>query len=178
MIKFKKYIEDFSLTKNKKIYFYLFVLLSIIIMIIIFYFSHQTATKSLVISDSIGNKVYSTLKPSSEKMSAYEKLLTKIFVRKFAHFAFFGALGFCLIGALVNTKINKFSNKLLLAGIIGLFYSIFDEVHQIFIDGRTAEVVDVLLDFLGVIVGIIFLLMLYKISISFNKKRLKQKNIN
>ena len=69
----------------------------------------------------------------------------------------------------INTK-----RKIILAFIFGLFYAIADEIHQLFSSGRTAKIMDVGIDSLGVIFGILIIsLIIYLI----NRKNGKPKRI-
>lgn len=56
--------------------------------------------------------------------------------------------------------------QVIFAGALGALYAISDEIHQTFVPGRSGQVQDVLIDFLGVIIGICVLLFLVKL---FNK---------
>jgi VanZ family protein len=66
-------------------------------------------------------------------------------LRKIAHGAEFAVLGFLLLRALGNE----------LAGLVaGVAYAISDEIHQHFVPGRQAALLDVLVDTAGVAVGV------------------------
>jgi len=73
----------------------------------------------------------------------------------YMHFVvhFFEYLGFGLI-VLVALRSRKMDNPLIAAGIICVLYGISDEVHQLFVPGRIADVGDVLADSLGSLAGI------------------------
>ncbi|WP_244091652.1 VanZ family protein [[Clostridium] scindens] len=58
---------------------------------------------------------------------------------------------------------------------IAVFYTAVDEFHQLFVAGRGGRLIDVLIDSLGVVIGILVVRgieMLYKVV--YNRKRLKQ----
>ncbi len=58
-------------------------------------------------------------------------------------------------------KVQKVERKTLaLAALFTVLYAIFDEVHQLFIVGRTGTVGDVLIDSLGILIGILVIKML------------------
>jgi len=40
---------------------------------------------------------------------------------------------------------------------IGIFYAIFDEVHQIFVPGRQFDIWDITFDIIGIFLGIVFI---------------------
>ena len=50
----------------------------------------------------------------------------------------------------------------LLYWLIGSFYAASDELHQLFVPGRSGEIKDVLLDSLGVLLGVLLLGLLWK----------------
>ena len=51
--------------------------------------------------------------------------------------------------------------RMLYSFLIGIEYAIIDEVHQLFIDGRAGKVTDVLIDSVGVALGICTLMFVY-----------------
>ena len=131
----------------KKIIKIIFVL---IIMLTIFMFSSERDTISSNRSDGIiinttefilGRKL-----TSKEKEEYVEKYV--VYVRKTAHFTLYFLLGLAFISFL-----NEFSfdnKKLLLYTILFVFiYACSDEAHQLFVDGRSGEFLDVLIDTLG-----------------------------
>ena len=65
-------------------------------------------------------------------------------IRKCAHFFVYYVLAFLIMNALYICGIKK--KTLLICGILSILYSITDEVHQLFIDGRSGQITDVLLD--------------------------------
>lgn len=74
---------------------------------------------------------------------------------KINHFLAFFVLGFFLNLTLkYQTKFSKLKkNILLITVIIAAGYGLLDELHQLFIPGRSAEVLDWLADFIGAISG-------------------------
>ncbi len=86
-----------------------------------------------------------TLNPPSLGISAEDKL---------AHIIIYTILGYLMTRAFFfseNKRLNK--NAFLLSIIIGLLYGIFDEIHQMFVPGRYADVFDVVADFIGVLLA-------------------------
>lgn len=67
-------------------------------------------------------------------------------------------------GVLVITlfKTYQFSDikRVIFSLLIGLEYAIIDEIHQLFIDGRSGQVSDVIIDEIGFAIGIIFVLII------------------
>jgi VanZ family protein len=76
---------------------------------------------------------------------------------KLLHALAFGLLGFFLLGGLRPGKDGYSSGQLLLAIAIAGIYGVLDEVHQHFVPGRMPDVLDVLADFIGAVLGVYLL---------------------
>lgn len=128
----------------------------LIIGVRIFFFSAADAPKSdntsLSVSEKIVDMVPSTKNlPKAEKKKAAENINGR--VRKTAHFLIFAALGFAALGAM-NASVKKgFKTAAFAAFALCAFYAGTDEIHQIFVDGRSCEFRDFLIDCGGVLVG-------------------------
>ena len=71
-----------------------------------------------------------------------------VYVRKTAHFTLYFLLGLAFISFLKEFDLNN--KKLLIYTILFVFiYACSDEIHQLFIRGRSGEILDVLIDTLG-----------------------------
>ena len=57
----------------------------------------------------------------------------------------------------INTFIISKKRKILLSFLFGIIYAITDEFHQLFSSGRTAKILDVGIDTLGVGFGILII---------------------
>lgn len=122
------------------------ILLVIIWMIIIFSFSNQPATESSKLSNSvIRNTISKIIKNDSDEV--LEKYTRP--VRKLAHFSIYLVLGFLVLNCF---KISK--RNIIYSVLICFLYSISDEIHQMFIDGRSSEIFDVLIDTIGSSFGV------------------------
>ena len=66
-----------------------------------------------------------------------------------------------------------FSDKkrMLFAWLVGVEYAAIDEIHQLFIDGRSGQILDVFIDSIGVAIGICVLLFVYKMAKKIFAKR-------
>jgi VanZ family protein len=67
-------------------------------------------------------------------------------LRKLAHAGEFAALGALLLRALRDER---------LALVLGVAYAVTDELHQHFVPGRVASPLDVLIDAVGVALGVL-----------------------
>ena len=69
-----------------------------------------------------------------------------LLLRKLAHGAEYALLGLLLLRAL---------GREYLAVVLGIAYAVTDELHQHFISGRVGAPVDVAIDALGVVIGVL-----------------------
>ena len=141
--------------------------ITILWMVVIFSFSAKSAVQSTEMSTSVGKMicrifVHDFSSWSDEKQ---EELAAKIDhpVRKCAH-----ASEYALLGALVlltACTYAKMSPKTVAAAvIISVLYAASDEFHQRFVPGRSCQFTDVLIDSAGVMVGVGFIIVCYKIK--------------
>lgn len=133
----------------------LFGALTLLVMIAIFCFSAQNAVVSQQLSDGflaslIGRFLGVVLPRLSEKGMEFD-------IRKYAHMCEFMVLGVCAF--LLASEYRLWRRDLraaLLAFGFSLFYACTDEVHQIFVPGRACRAVDVLVDGIGIALGVLF----------------------
>ncbi|MBR2590149.1 MAG: VanZ family protein [Clostridia bacterium] len=106
---------------------------------------------------------------SAEQSAFFRELFTKLFgvgfteffVRKMAHTLEYAALGFVSAFAFAYTLKKA---KYFYFGIIFSFvYSITDEIHQLYVPGRSGQVRDVFVDLAGTLLGVLVLGCLYLI---------------
>ena len=86
-------------------------------------------------------------------------------VRKLAHFSIFAALGFFLFGAVRRTFDKSCT---LITILFCILYAVSDELHQLFVPGRSCQITDVATDTLGALAGMLVYFTSAKI---FNKVR-------
>ena len=145
-----------KLRQNKKLFHSILV---IIWMLVIFNFSSQNGTKSTKTSDVVTSMVVNVTTSVTNKDIPREEVKKKVedstfLVRKTAHFTEYLILGILVLQLLSDyTKINK--RMLIVSLVICYLYAVSDEVHQIFIPGRTAKVLDTFIDGAGSLVGIV-----------------------
>ena len=145
-----------KLRQDKKLFHSILV---IIWMLVIFNFSSQNGTKSTKTSDVVTSMVVNVTTSVTNKDIPREEVKKKVedstfLVRKTAHFTEYLILGILVLQLLSDyTKINK--RMLIVSLVICYLYAVSDEVHQIFIPGRTAKVLDTFIDGAGSLVGIV-----------------------
>ena len=150
------------LRENKKglkinIFRIIVIILLIVTFRIIFGFSSQNGEKSGTISRQITEFVTKDIKAIQKlEKSKKEIILNKIehFIRKLAHFSLYTVVGILVMSLMSTYKIEQIK-RISISLLTGVLYAISDEVHQSFVPGRGPQVLDVLLDSSGVLVGIL-----------------------
>ena len=142
------------------------IILLVLWMSLIFYFSHQPSYTS----DKTSNGVIDKLINIVEKVSKYEfneeelNIINKSLVypvRKSAHFIIYLILGI-LFYNLIRLYMNKNFKILIISILMCVIYACSDEIHQLFIFGRSGELRDVLIDFIGSLLGVMMAYKFYK----------------
>ena len=92
-------------------------------------------------------------------------------LRKCIHASVYFVLSILIFNCLKITKIKNW--KISVSSVILSFaYACTDEIHQIFVSGRTGQWIDVLIDTFGAILGVIVINIIFKII-----HRAKEKNL-
>ena len=120
-----------------------------ILMFIIFYFSNQASCVSSGTSSGITRRLFDLF--NLDEYLVFDTLHGLI--RKVAHFTIFFILGILVYNALYNTFKKEYIELLLYSILIVMLYAFSDEIHQLFIVGRSCELRDVLIDTTGGSVG-------------------------
>lgn len=127
----------------------------------IFWFSAQPAEESTQMSLGVGYEVGKLFVPGFSQWSAKEQ---KAFaekvdypVRKCAHASEYMILCFLLYFAVSSYPVNR-KKSMLLALLLTVFYAMTDEVHQLFVPGRSGRITDVAIDTAGALVSVVLLL--------------------
>lgn len=137
-------------------------------MILIFSLSHQTADTSSKTSGGIVETIVKIICPEYEELGYEEqeeiRLEVQFWVRKTAHFTLYAILGGFSFLSFITYKNLPLWARASISGATCLLYSISDEIHQLFIPGRSGEIRDVCIDFAGSMLAIVILLMLSRIK--------------
>ena len=128
----------------------IYLSLILIWMITVFCFSNENAENS---SNTSGKVVETIVEIFYKGISEEEKIekveILQPIVRKGAHLTIY-TIGGILLFLFCNTYDLVLKKKILYAIMIGGIYAIIDEIHQGFIPGRAPQVMDVLIDTVGV----------------------------
>ena len=132
-----------------------------------FYMSSRPAVESSNMSSGISTWIAQLLRPDYQNMSpadwtAYLDVV-HVVVRKIAHFSEYSILGIwiCTDFFLWKKKdvpeTSSLRRILLCSWLVGTAYAVSDEFHQIFVEGRSGELLDVLIDSGGVLTGVMLI---------------------
>lgn len=143
-----------TLVKVKNIKRIIYLILVIIWMIVVFSFSNQNGTKSQGSSDIITNKIIEISDDYFALDIKSSENTISFIVRKLAHFSIY-FLGGILIYNFINTFLINKKYIIIFSIILGVVYACTDELHQLFIDGRSAQMMDVFIDSCGLALAII-----------------------
>jgi len=144
----------------KKLIFFIPVVLW---MVIVFKFSNEPADTSQLTSLNITKKIVKIIS-KNEITDEKDELVQRVdkIVRKTAHYTLYAIGGFLIMIYIYQYKITE-NKKILYSILTGSIYACTDEIHQVFIPGRTGEITDVCLDSLGVATGVCVCLLAIKI---------------
>ena len=160
----------------------LLLLLLVLQMTLIFTMSSFGSDSSNAQSNQIIHVLHQVFPNLSNDHSFFGVSNLVFIVRKAAHFteyAILGLLFFLVYRAyfvkLTNAKFSnaKFSNaKFLFFALCSSFlYACTDELHQLFVSGRSGQFTDVLIDTLGALFGCLLLLMIRRLRKAWRARR-------
>ena len=135
------------------------LILVILWMILIFLFSHSN---SYISSNQSSGFIYKSIEFVSKvfNIEIEEKNINNIIdiieypIRKCAHIFLYFVLAI-LIVSLLNCYNLNYKQIFIYALLFCLLYATTDEIHQLFISGRSGSIKDVIIDFLGIYLGVL-----------------------
>ncbi len=133
-------------------------LLTVAVMVMIFAFSMEDADRSNETSGTVTRIVLSVIAPGYEQLAPerQEELFNSVqtVIRKCAHFSEYTLLGLVLRLCLESWFGQSGRKRLgLWAWAGGTLYACTDELHQLLVDGRSGQLMDVMIDSSGVLLG-------------------------
>ena len=142
-------------------------------MLFIFGSSKDTGEESSSLSLTITQKIVDIIEYNKDiTKEEYDALVEKLHtpVRKAAHMAEYAILAVLIcIPVLINMNIGNIrmislKQILFIVVIICMLYAATDEIHQLFVSGRTGKAADVLIDTIGAFCGTLVFLCIYKFA--------------
>ncbi|MBP3626901.1 MAG: VanZ family protein [Clostridia bacterium] len=156
------------------------IILTLAIMILIFSMSSQVAKVSNKTSGGLIEKVLNVVYPNFENLQTEEKenIISNFqyVVRKTAHFSIYFALGICVLMSIITYCNLRLYVRIVLSGIICIIYAASDELHQLYVAGRSCELFDVFIDAIGSILGILIGYFLYRLMLIYIRKKRRENN--
>jgi len=134
------------------------IILVILWMLVIFLLSSSNSIQSNNQSGYIVNYMANIFNISNIKLLSY-------IIRKIAHLS-----EYFILGALTINMITCYKKKTYIAIIICILYAISDEIHQSLVPGRSPQIIDILIDSIGSLIGILTYQFIIKII---NKYKIK-----
>lgn len=134
---------------------------------LIFSFSNQPSNTSSNTSSRMMDKIVNITENITNneldditKNNIYEYGMKPL--RKCAHFFLYFILGILLCSLIYQYKLN---NIIIVSLLFCLLYACSDEIHQLFITGRSGNIKDVFIDTMGSLLGIVIISKVYKIKL-------------
>ncbi len=157
---------------NKKVGIYL--LFTIFCMILIFTFSSKNSRSSNGVSMGLIDQGITIYERLSNQSVNHERVIQKLNypIRKLAHYSLYFLLGIFVYFLVYYSKCKY---KIIISIGICFFYAILDEVHQLFVLGRTGQPFDVFIDTFGFTTAI-FLLCFLKKRGKFSSQKVAQES--
>ena len=142
--------------KNRYGALYRILTVTMLLLWIFFIFYHSMETAEMSSSRSMG------LLAMMERYLGRYSFLTEHLLRKLAHFLEFAVEGVLLLSVLLGytERLFRYLGWPLLGGVLT---ALTDETLQLFSAGRSAQVTDVWIDFLGVMTGLLAAAVIVKI---------------
>ena len=134
----------------------LYVLLNIICLVTIYYLSSMNNKETNSLSKGIVYKSIEIIEHITHKEYDKKSIVNRFNypIRKCAHFLLFLLLGVCIYLLLNSFHIP---HKILISIILSILFATLDETHQMFSLGRSPSILDILIDSIGSIVGVIII---------------------
>lgn len=125
---------------------------------VIFYLSAQPAEESSELSTGLMHVLLQYI----ERIAVVDEGFFHHIIRKIAHLFAYFILGILAMFAFEKQKWHSLYQGII-AYIICVLYAMSDEIHQLFVPGRSGEIGDVGIDASGALLGILLYILLQKI---------------
>lgn len=155
---------------------YLWLAAALLWMVVIFCFSSQKADESSEISGTLVYNIVESVNQAAhldwkeEMILEYASALEHP-VRKAAHMTEYAVFACILLGNCMQYPILQ-KRRFLWAELCAASYAATDEFHQLFVEGRSGEVKDVIIDSTGALLGLLFAWIVISI---WNRLKIKRK---
>lgn len=153
---------------NKRLFLrILFFAAALAVMVFIFVMSSKNADASSAISKSFTRRLLGfILKGFGDMTPQRQEAIIgglQFIIRKTAHAFIYTVLGVLLTCGFLTFECIKKAKRFFVPLALGALYSVSDEIHQLFVQGRSCELRDVCIDSLGVAIGILLVLLVLRL---------------
>lgn len=153
-LNFIKYLDGRTLRR------YIFALLTILWCVLIFSLSAQSGGKSSETSGGFINMFCEFIVPEFSGFSGTQRAefveSLQFIVRKCAHFTAYMILSILSLQFFATLRrMKKPLHSMICAWIFSTLYAVTDEIHQLFVEGRSGQLRDVLIDSAGALCGVL-----------------------
>jgi len=150
------------------------------VMVTIFAYSSETRDQSTATSEAITSPIIKLFYPNIDAFDETAKetiiLMFSVTVRTAAHYFEYFVLGALAVAILITYKIkNNLLNVLAPLGF-SFLYALSDEIHQIFVQGRSCQFTDIIIDVCGALVGILTVFTVVRLTLTKNEKIIAPNN--
>lgn len=155
------------------------IMLVIIWMSTMFLFSNQQGTGSSSTSKKVSQIIVNIIDINKQYSDTEKEEIIEVIepiIRKLAHYTFY-AIGGILIANCVYQFCSEEKCVIVVSAIIGIVYATSDEIHQLMIPGRSGSIKDVIIDSIGILTGIAFLLLVREIVKELLEAKSKTKEV-
>lgn len=152
------------------------IILVILWMIIVFHFSNQQGETSGKTSKMVATKIVEIIDMQGKTIHQDKEIIVQRIepiIRKLAHYSIYSIGGMTIINC-IYLFINIEKRAIIYSTLAGIIYAVLDEIHQLFINGRSGAITDVIIDSLGILTGIAIYLLIQEILRRFFKSKLIQ----
>lgn len=150
--------------KKKLILRIICIILVVLWMVLVFMLSNEQADDSSETSGNVIRWIVTIFNPNitEENLKQSVEILQPI-IRKLAHFTLYTIGGLLITIMFLQFKANIKQTKTM-SFLLGTMYAVTDEIHQLFVPGRSGELRDVAIDSSGVLLGVVIVSLLVYIK--------------
>ena len=153
--------------KQKRL-FIICLLLTVVWIIVIYAYSAQTAEESAQNSSGIVDALIQITYPDFDQLTESEQTQISdnltLLVRKSAHATEYAILAILIYITCVISNLKWAHHVKIWIALAGsIVYAATDEFHQLFVEGRSGQFQDVLIDAIGALIGVLILQTIYQL---------------
>ncbi|OUS69962.1 hypothetical protein B1748_29975 [Paenibacillus sp. MY03] len=138
-------------------------------MAVIIGFSNQQASDSNALSSGLSDAIATTIRVMLPGLELDAGELNHV-VRKLAHGLIYLVLGMLVLGTLTKLGVRG-GRGVAITLLVCVLFAVSDELHQLFVSGRSGQASDVIIDSIGASIGILLFKGAARIGASLGRER-------